>query len=120
MSGKGNDISTFCHIKAIPPNGTYTYCMFIEENESGTHMYHAHTAFNLIWLHGSLTVLDRLPLYFNNGQGIRTLAYDEERTLILEELVHVPIEQFSQSLVDPTVARPTASSLLINGQSYGV
>lgn len=102
----------------IPPNGTYTYCMYIGE-EAGTHMYHGHTAFDIIWIHGALIVKDPNPPLWARTKDRHKYFYHEERILIFEQLFHDPIEQFSLSLKNISVARPITQSLLINGQSFG-
>ncbi|OXA46740.1 laccase-2 [Folsomia candida] len=103
----------------IPPNGKYTYCMFIED-EPGTHMYHAHTDIDIIWIHGALIVKDNNPPIWAKTRDAGKYHYDEERLLILEQLYHEPVERFVQSLTTAGVPRPATQSLMINGQSFGV
>ncbi|OXA64310.1 Laccase-2 [Folsomia candida] len=81
----------------IPPNGKYTYCMFIED-EPGTHMYHAHTQIDIIWIHGALIAKDNNPLIWARTGDAAKYHYDEEPLLILEQLYHEPITNFFSNL----------------------
>jgi L-ascorbate oxidase len=99
----------------IPPKGSYNYVMHIG-NQSGTHVYHAHTFLDLVWAYGAL-IIDDSDIISNN----KNYYYDEQRIVLISQCWHTSILDMYNGLIgSPFVDIPDTSSILINGHSYGV
>ncbi|KAJ9077623.1 hypothetical protein DSO57_1015050 [Entomophthora muscae] len=102
----------------IPVNENCTY-KFSVNNQSGTYWYHAHTMLDSEVVFGALIINEPKAILDKAIQLDISFQYDDERTLLLFNIFHKPMDQVYQGLVTaPFTQSPDPMSIITNGGTY--
>lgn len=99
----------------IPPHHFFDYRLVIPNDTFGTYFYHSHVGFQSSTASGALIIED---------PGIPPYAYNDERTLMFQELFNYTDDQVETRITaDPLVWFGETNGFLVNGDTisdYGV